>query len=121
MKWISMSNWFSLVVMGLLALSACSPPQLPRGTYEVEILNRTRQDVCEARLSPHNQQAWGGNLLNRGVMRSGDRSTLRVPVGMYDFQFIVCDTAEPPMERYGVMVEGDMLLPLMIGYPPGSE
>lgn len=113
----------SLVFFGLLFFSnGCNRPKQQeegsRPPYEIVILNHAPVDICQVQFTKHNQRTWGNNLL-QGLLPSGKCAVIEVPAGMFDFRFIPCDRKEFPLERYGVIVDKDMSLPLIVGYPPG--
>jgi hypothetical protein len=90
----------------------------PVQSYQVTVLNHTPVHICQVRSSHHNQWAWGDNLLKE-PLRSGECATVELPGGMHDLQFVPCAENEPPLERYGVIVEGPIWFPLAIHYPKG--
>lgn len=113
----------SLAFVGLLFfLNGCNrPKQQERGSrplYEIVVLNHTPIDICQIQFTKHNQRTWGDNL-PQGLLPSGKCAVVEVPAGMFDLRFIPCDREEFPLERHGVIVDKDMSLPLIIGYPPG--
>jgi len=113
------AGWTILIV---LLLTGCNHPggqdQSEIPSYPVTILNHTALDICQIHLSRPYQRAWGGNVLGNRLP-SGACATVDIPAGMHDFQFVPCAETEPPLERYGVIVEGPAQFPLWIGYPPG--
>jgi len=112
--------WTILLV---LLMTGCNRPsgqdQSEVPSYPVTILNHTALDICQIRLSRPHQQAWGENRLEHRLS-SGACVTVDIPAGMHDLQFVPCVETEPPLERYGVIVEGPAWFPLRIGYPPGQ-
>ncbi len=107
----------ALLLTGCNRLSGQDKSEVP--SYRVTILNHTALDICQIRLSRPYQRVWGENVLGN-VLSSGACATVEIPAGMHDFQFVPCTETEPPLERYGVIVEGPSWFPLRIGYPPGQ-